>query len=66
MLKGSDFSIPESLEGNLGLRSGSLGGRMPDLPFQRFQNPYKKHWSQVWESGIPTGNLGLMSGRVGC
>ena len=35
-------------------------------PFVRFRNPYKKHWSQVWESGIPIQNLGLRSGRVGC
>ena len=29
-----------------------------------FRNPYKKHWSQVWESGVPVGNLGLRSGSV--
>ena len=39
---------------------------MLEGPFWTFRNPYKKHWSQVWESGIPIGNLGLRSGRVGC
>ena len=30
---------------------------MLEGPFLRFQNPYKKHWSQVGASGIPIGNL---------
>ena len=38
---------------------------MLDVVFFRFRNPYKEHWSQVWESGIPIENLGLRSGRVG-
>ena len=39
-------------------------GRTLNVPFLRFRNPYKKHWSQVWESGIPIENLGLESGGV--
>ena len=39
---------------------------MLNVVILRFWNPYKTHWSQVWESGISIGNLliGLRSGRV--